>query len=269
LIIIKFIKISIVFFILLILVNALGEDSSLQFMAPNSSEKYCSQRPIDFVRLIKNLQNRLFFSHGKGHFGVGTCWWHSRFQRNATYLTIFRPDLKIPTTKKIMAIIKSIMEGNQVVQIPGLKNLRQFSKAYEWFIQEIITEKQIDEMFSGTLNTLRPRQAYTWVLRKTMQELYHIVKIKKEIAYVMSKKTGWGGHSMLVIDMEKIPYGYIIHYLDPNFPTLRSISYDNSLVELEYPTGEKFYPYIQRQEELEQFTLIRNLYCQFNSNKFP
>ncbi|MGZ3789205.1 MAG: hypothetical protein ACXVLQ_11820, partial [Bacteriovorax sp.] len=85
---------------------------------PQSKEEFCSRfgpTPSD-LEIIQDLStessNLMSFKNSGGVFNGGVCWWHSRFQRNIFYLSIFRPDLDRPkTTEGIKAIIHQIRLG--------------------------------------------------------------------------------------------------------------------------------------------------------------
>src|SRR5438270_754213 len=64
---------------------------------------YCSRTREDFLSAGFSPSQRLSFGNTGGIAHGGVCWWHSRFQRAAIYLTIFRPDLPKPSHRKAVA----------------------------------------------------------------------------------------------------------------------------------------------------------------------
>ncbi len=96
--------------------------------ASRSAQAFCQDRSNDgyLKELILKQENQLGFENMGGLFNGGVCWWHSRFLRNATYLTYYRPDLEGPKdAKEAKELVSQIIKGNQVVMIPGFKNLHR------------------------------------------------------------------------------------------------------------------------------------------------
>lgn len=66
----------------------------LSLWAANSPREFCQER-IDLNNL-KNLivkrENLISFTNHGGLVNGRICWWYSRFERIATYLTYYRPD---------------------------------------------------------------------------------------------------------------------------------------------------------------------------------
>jgi hypothetical protein len=109
-----------------------------------SAESFCADRKnIDFVKDLTLSSNNLmsFTNHG-GLANGGVCWWHSRFQRNALYLTLYKPDLPKPNDEETRDIVAAIRAGDAVVEIPGYKNFAEFSKDKEAAIQRELEKWQ-------------------------------------------------------------------------------------------------------------------------------
>jgi hypothetical protein len=76
--------------------------------------------------LTLGFLNTLDFTNPPGHFNAGLCWWHSRFQRNAFYLATYSPDSPRPNESQAKEIIAKIINGDEVVEIPGFENMNSF-----------------------------------------------------------------------------------------------------------------------------------------------
>ena len=109
-----------------------------------TKEEFCSDRKDHnyFKELLEDDNNRLSFSNRGGLLNGGVCWWHSRFQRNSIYLTMYNPDLPTPTEKEAKKIISNIRKGKKIVIIPGFDNFYDFSRKYYSLIQKELEKWQ-------------------------------------------------------------------------------------------------------------------------------
>ena len=68
--------------------------------------------PQILINYSSETTNLMSFKNQGGLFNGGVCWWHSRFQRNIFYLSIFRPDLNKPlkseTIDGFLVLLKDI-----------------------------------------------------------------------------------------------------------------------------------------------------------------
>jgi hypothetical protein len=84
-----------------------------------------------------NISDTLAFGNPPGPVGGGMCWLHSRLQRRFTYLANFRPTdergrpLPRPSREEAEQIIHRLVHGMGVTEIPGFRNVFEFSQAYE------------------------------------------------------------------------------------------------------------------------------------------
>ncbi|MCF8058293.1 MAG: hypothetical protein K9K67_03295 [Bacteriovoracaceae bacterium] len=107
--------------------------------APQSKGDFCGQFKSNKTRTQSILQNdemRMAFQNRGGLINGGVCWWHSRFQRNAAYLTIYKPDQPMPDVEEAKSIIKKIRFASEVVTIPGFSNFYEFSSYFRDEIQD-------------------------------------------------------------------------------------------------------------------------------------
>ena len=193
----------------------------------------------------KRYSDTLGFRNPPGTFNTGLCWFHSRYQRAATYLANFRPDLPKPSRARGAALARRIMDLDSVVEIPGYRDLSQFSAMYQDTITGIL-----DRM--GTVCFLNPTDCPQRLgdsynpsaeeLQGTMRALYDLMfQQPGQIQFLRTRPdlfTGgitrvFGAHSLLVLSiapfrdpdaphapgMPAAPSGYILKTIDPNFPT--------------------------------------------------
>jgi hypothetical protein len=165
-------------------------------------------------------KEKLAFKNQGGIGGMGVCWWHSRFQRNAFYLANYQPQKPKPSHKEAKKIIRAIRSGKKVVNITGFSNLEEFSSFYQNEIQAELENWQVIDGFlkqkwvqglSG-----RPRSASD--LKKNMDRLYQDVEKKGQMGYMKIQSEGIEAHALLVGSMKKTSFGYILNIIDSNFP---------------------------------------------------
>jgi hypothetical protein len=276
--IVKFSKF--IFFVCVIFV--VNSSKALATSLPQSKVEFCGrfnqsgELTDDILELSVDPTNLMSFKNNGGLFNGGVCWWHSRFQRNALYLTIFRPDHKIPPIFELKRIIRDIRDGLKIVTIDGFHNFNEFTEVYRDLIQHelnswqlfdgIILGKWIDGL-SGTTTT-RPE-----ILKEYMDSLFDYVSAKKKIAYQKLQIKGITSHAWLVIGTSKNSVGMEIGYIDSNSPNMsQNYTYlygDTSFYTKSYG---QFVPYLEFKREENRLLSIAKNFCfpqkKFASNNF-
>ena len=109
-----------------------------------SKDQFCADRSESSFNktLLQNELNMMGFANEGGIANGGVCWWHSRFQRNATYLTIYKPSEKKPSKEQAKNIITKIKLAKEVVIIPGFRNFSEFTSTYQSEIQSELNKWQ-------------------------------------------------------------------------------------------------------------------------------
>ncbi len=255
------------------------EAEDLAVEAPTSRAELCKKsRARDyFMKLALNRDNRMGFKNSGGMFGSGVCWWHSRFQRAALYLSVFRPNFKKPSALKAREIIKKIARRSQVVEIPGYSNLRAFAADWEELIQKRLDSWQLTDGFlmqQWVVGLIGQTDTYARMMKKMMDALYLEVHYKKNVTYQKLQLKGVDAHAWLVVAMDKTYLGYRLHVIDSNYP--KSLAYtdyrvgDTSLgnVKVVTTTGYiksfnygRFVAYSERQDELQRLKNRVKAYC--------
>ena len=218
--------------------------------AATSKEEYIRQSSDDsyFIKLAAEVEFSIFTGKGNanlfsfpnplGYLDIGVCWWHSRFQRNALYLTYYLPDNPKPTKKEAEKIIRQIRWGMKVIPINGFKNFDDFSNEYKDLIVKRLSNWQL---FDGII-------LWQWVndlagfyevspnkLKTIMDNLYKEIKLNK-ICYTKIQIKGLDSHAWLFTEMEKTENGYEYKIIDSNNPY-------TSIPMPEYKYGDKYLPF--------------------------
>ena len=226
-----------------------------------SKAEFCSDRKsAQFMQNYLNTSDsRMSFSNRGGLLNGGVCWWHSRFQRNAAYLTAYAPQKERPTEAEAKEIIKDIRFGRKVIEIPGFDSFYDFSRAHRGLIQKRLNAWQRKDGFvnqqwivglAGASKT-SPKK-----LKKKMDDLYKDVQ-NGEVVYQKLQIKGIVAHAWLVIGMEKTHNGYEIAVIDSNSPTRTSFyHYKEGSTNLNYPYWGQFVPYTGRKAELRRLKRV-------------
>jgi hypothetical protein len=225
----------------------------------------CSSNWSDFQIKIKSSENRLAFHNPDGPLGIGTCWWHSRFQRNANYLMDFRPQAQKLTENQVWETIRGMFSAHAVYAVNGYANLQEFSSKYAEEITEGLVQWQIVEtLFElNWLNGLRHGGSTSPAdMALRMDDLYDRVKNKKEIVYQILKKDEIGAHAWLVVDMIATRTGYFLEAVDSNSSYLVYRFFEFGSDHLGRDPW-KFVPYTQRTLDLDHYQQVIQETCQY------
>lgn len=252
------------FFVLILLlvspfqVNAFSPSESIQ--------EFCSDRQLpDYVKsLTLDESNLMSFKNHGGFIRGGVCWWHSRFQRNALYLTYYAPEKEKLPRHEVKWLIRRIRNANNVLEIPGFKNFLEFSAYYAKEIQNELEAWQRFEGFRFTwIRGLRgsARVSPEW-MRQLMDNLHQEVTVKNNIGYQKLQMPGINAHAWLVINMVKHESGYDLEVLDSNFPNMtKPYYYKFGDTHLEYHDGTHFTPYLEYVNEMERIHSVISATC--------
>lgn len=246
--------------------------SAFALTLPQSKEDFCARfnnnpRASEVLQdLSTDSVNLMAFKNDGGLFNGGVCWWHSRFQRNIFYLSVFRPDLPKPKSVREMRIlIAQIRQGNAVVTIPGYHNFEDFSRENQNLIQAELNNWQIYDgvILGGWMDGLKgDTKIQASALESMMKELYDYVAVKKKIAYQKLQIKGITSHAWLVVGIKKTDSGFEVGYLDSNSPRM-SLNYT-------YKSGDKsfnirgygdFVPYLEFKREEERLVMTAKSFC--------
>jgi hypothetical protein len=160
--------------------------------------------------LTDGQENYLWnYNHG-GLFGGGVCWWHSRLERSATYLSVFRPDLPKAGASMARWIIENWVDNSAVVEVPGYRNLEEFSRDYESMIQSRLQSWQREEgiLKFAWIKGLKGAVALTPdSMKSNMDYLYADVMKSHRMTWVKIQVKGIGTHAWLIVSMTPVAGG--------------------------------------------------------------
>jgi hypothetical protein len=262
--------------IFLIIILVLSSNFAQSEILPQNKQEFCSRFEINnnkkntIQEQASDPINLTSFKNNGGLFNGGVCWWHSRFQRNIFYLSIFRPDLpRLVNQQEISKIIHQIRLGTSVVTIPGHANFSEFSEANQKLIQYELNDWQLyDGVILGSwINGLKgDTKVNPEVLKTMIDDLYEYVEIQKKVAYQKLQIKGITSHAWLIIGMKKTETGHEIGLLDSNNPRMsQNYSYkfgDNSFFTKSYGN---FVPYLEFKREELRITTVAKKYCNVES----
>jgi hypothetical protein len=244
--------------------------TSLQLSAtilPSSKGEFCQRfSDLEIMSTISSEPSNLMaFKNQGGLFNGGLCWWHSRFQRNIFYLSIFRPDLNPPEASEVKNLIREIRNGDSVVVIPGFSNFSEFSHAYQ---KEILKELSNWQLYDGVILSqwitgLRGNfRVKPELLKQMMDESFQYVEKEKRIAYHKLQIKGITAHAWLFVGMKKTGDNYEIGFIDSNSPRMtQNYSYksgDDSFFNKSYGN---FVPYLEFTREEKRLVSVAKDFC--------
>ncbi len=219
-----------------------------QFCADRSSESFTKE-------LLQSSSNLMAFANRGGMANGGVCWWHSRFQRSATYLTIYKPGNDYPSKAEAEKIIGKIRDGKEIITIGGFRNFSEFSSAYRAEIQRELEKWQKADgiaRFNWVMGLKGSNVVEAPKFREMMDELYQYVEIEGNIAYQKLQIKGVTAHAWLVVNMKKTSRGYDLEVLDSNYPSQTMVyRYQDGMTNFNHTYYGAFTPYLERRAELD------------------
>lgn len=234
---------------------------------PQNKNEFCTRfnDPVSVKNFSYEATNLMAFKNNGGLFNGGVCWWHSRFQRNIFYLSLFRPDLPRPNAKELKSLIKEIRNGQSIVTIPGFANFTEFSSINQ---KEIQSELNSWQLYDGVVlgSWIDGLEGDTRVepskLKQSLVELYDYVEKKNKVAYQKLQIKGITSHAWLVIGMKTMPSGYEVGYVDSNNPQMcQNYSFKNGDDSFYIKGYGNFVPYLGFTREEERLTTVARSYC--------
>lgn len=244
--------------ILALAVFTLSGASFAKVGASQSEEQFCADRSsVSYVKeLTQDYANLMGFSNQGGIANGGVCWWHSRFQRNALYLTIYKPAEKRPSVSEAEKIVGKIRSGKEIITIPGFRNFSEFSRTHRDLIQRELEKWQKSDgivKFNWVIGLSGSNEVAAEELSTMMDELYDYVEVQGNIAYEKLQIKGVTAHAWLVINMKKVNKGYDLEILDSNYPSQTNVyRYREGMTSFYHTYYGNFVPYLERKSEMDQ-----------------
>ena len=271
---------------------------------PVDRRKFCMRTPEQVATdiaacnagLMSGMNNLLGFINPKGQFQTGLCWFHSRYQRSASYLANFVPCPAMskcvkPDDNEVRAIVHALaidpgLGKSHVVTIRGFANLEEFSKKYEKLItaeEQALAYTSVDLLHNvvqpDALTRLGNSSAWGSAAdtRDAMDKLYDRMRTRPQIIFQRLKKDDYGPateHSLLITGMTPITaepqagnplaatriVGYEVHAIDPNSRYPVTLTYKNGDTALEY-YGHKVRLYNHYDDDVPDFERALSAFC--------
>ncbi len=261
--------------LILITLSFLSLYSAYANSLPQTKEDFCTRfndRPEDRETIqdfSTDSVNLMGFKNHGGLFNGGTCWWHSRFQRNAFYLSIFNPFAVKPNTLETKKIIHQLRLGTEVVIVPGFVNFEEFTSENKELIQKELNDWQLYDgiINGGWIDGLSGNtKVKPTLLKKMMNDVYNYVAIKKKVAYEKLQIKGIMSHAWLIVGIKKMPSGYDVGYIDSNKPNMTNLySYKDGDSSFYLKSYGNFVPYLEFKREEERLYNAGKVFCGLNS----
>tara|TARA_Y100000780_G_scaffold232591_1_gene267994 strand:- start:108057 stop:108908 length:852 start_codon:yes stop_codon:yes gene_type:complete len=231
-----------------------------------SADEFCSDRKgRSYIReYLEEDESRMSFRNHGGLINGGVCWWHSRFQRNAAYLTVYRPEQRRPTKRQAERLIKKIRKGREVITIPGFSSFSEFSRAFSSEIQDQLEKWQKFDgiiMQQWVVGLAGRSEVSAESMKDKMDELYEQVS-QGDIVYQKLQIKGITAHAWLVIDMTKTSNGYELNVIDSNSPLTTTVyNYEEGDTSFHHYYYGDFVPYTGKDSELDRLKSTVKKYC--------
>jgi hypothetical protein len=193
--------------------------------AETPKEIFCRQHAsrAAIVANMSDYNNMLSVGNESGFLGMntGVCWWHSRFQRNLSYLVQVDPTLPQPTDKEAKVLIQKIISGEEVVIIPGFQNFRMFCLKFQKFINKalvgwmnkdfLIKQEWFKAFNHDSILSITDFQSH-------MNEVYDDFKEADGLMFMMLKVHGPIAHAWLIAEMSETKDGWNLTIVDSISP---------------------------------------------------
>lgn len=231
--------------------------------AARSREEYAARAVSkDYARALaanppgaSSNPNLLAYGNSGGILRNGVCWWHSRFTRAALYLVYFEPSKPKPDARTARRAVRSVMDADRVVEIPGYSCLRDFSTDHRMEIQRVFERRQLSDgvLRFAWVNGLSGSHRVPAARLGVLMDAIHAETSREGLAYVKLQIRGIDAHSLIVTEMEPLADGgYRCCYLDSNWPLERVWTYRPGQETASAVTGMPGVPYLQRTGELRR-----------------
>jgi hypothetical protein len=241
---------------------------SFSAKAEDARKAFCHRQWSDFQELLSQPQNQIGFNNLGGDLGLGLCLWHSRFTRSANYLAVFLPELAVPTSQEARKLMEKIAKNNEVVEVPGFSNLKDFTWAFRYELLDLLNHWQKFDGFVRMtwVNTLAGAQsASPQELENRMNDLYDLVTRQKKIVYQKLKYSDSDIHAWLVTKVVPFKSGYTLSVVDSNAATrVLKVLYTRGAESLQLSSASQvlsFVPYTEKDEHFSKFYKNIRKYC--------
>jgi len=237
---------------------------------PHSREEYCRRSSEERYAQTLGLgeENRMAFINAGGLFNGGVCWWHSRLQRSALELVVFRPELPRPSEEQVNEMLRALERNERVIEIGGFSDWAQFTDHYPILIQRHLDRWQLRDGFlrqAWVRGLMGPSVAHgphaAQRLRKLVQAIVHEVEVLRRVTYVKVQIPGITSHAWLVLSARPTDEGIDLVYLDSNYLQVRFYRYRYGDTAIELYGRKGFLPYVEQRGDFKKIDAAREAYC--------
>jgi len=137
-----------------------------------------------------------------GIMDAGLCWWKSRLNRSALYLTRYSPEKAKPTRGEAEKILENLVSFSHTVEIPGFKSFHEFTQEYPDLVKEALEAWQIHDAIPGAMRTLNPLRPTFYLKNKNQFRdvaiMERMLNQYGSLPYVLVQIKGLTAHSWLI-----------------------------------------------------------------------
>jgi|GEM_PF-2733719 hypothetical protein len=194
---------------------------------PDAIQNYCALRadPMHINFSLYKPENRIAFPNPDGEWGIGICWWMTRFQRALAYSAIFEggakhyTDCQLLPFNKLEAVFTNII-NNRPTRIACYNNIRDFTKMHQKQLIHLMSLWQKHDTYWGGFLKGAYGSAHmpASVSRDFVEKIYDEVEGRNRMTFAMLQTIGPGTHGWLVIKAAKESDGIILDVVDSNYP---------------------------------------------------
>lgn len=186
-----------------------------------------------YPQTLDTADRTFLFNNPPGPTRSGLCWLHSRLQRNFAYLALWRPDLAEPSRPQILAIIDRIAHRRGVTEIPGFRNLGEFSLRFEAELVDAMVRMGVECVVNTNDCLARIDDSYRpspqefagqmmWIYERYIQNPGEIIFVRtRALEFEHHVLRFFGAHSALILKMRPLnasPFsantGFEVEYID-------------------------------------------------------
>ena len=184
---------------------------------PFAAADICQMRAEDFLAKAEHPSNLTSNHNTDGNLGTGLCWWHSKLQRSALYLTVFdQPDQPKPTRAEALHILAKLRDLKEVVSVPGFKNWFDFSLAYSHEFYQILNHWEMRDI--AQLQFLKGIRALKETDQVMLQKISDEMNDYKRLTFVLLKRPLFDAHSWILQSFQLEGSDFKAEFIDSNYP---------------------------------------------------
>lgn len=228
-------------------------------------QTYCRMSHQNFLGVGRDSRNFIPFTNpAAGIQNGGLCWWHSQFQRNLVYLGVLKPESERLSPAGERGLIKSIMRGNRVVEIPGYESVKEFLAPHKKYLIKLLEKQQLVDGFlkqAWIVGLAGRPKVPARRMAKLMHKLYNHFEEKQRLTYQFLQIKGVDAHAWLVTDIKAVDGGYDLKVIDSNYKEVKDVKYRYGDRNLSINGKTRWVPYTWRERDFWKISRAMKSYC--------